>query len=240
MAQVTTSMNNVLQQILETHTVSDGHGTSIKLDSPIDPGRGEFLQKLIRQVKPKTSLEVGLAYGISTLFICETLKEIGSAKHIVIDPWQTHWWNSIGLYHLEISGFLDIVEFHLKRSEIVLPTFFGEGLKIDFAFIDGKHNFDHVLVDFFYVDKMLPVGGVVAFDDSQFASINRVCRFIQRNLKYEVIATYTAAGLAHNLKSNLRRFLPSTSGIPMVAGPTCMALRKIGDDDRNSGHYVDF
>jgi len=44
----------------------------------------------------------------------------------------------------------------------------AQGERIDFAFIDGAHTFDHVLVDFFYIDRMLNVGGIVAFDDVGF------------------------------------------------------------------------
>ena len=53
----------------------------------------------------------------------------------------------------------------------------AQGERIDFAFIDGAHTFDHALVDFFYIDRMLNVGGIVAFDDLGFPCIEKVCRF---------------------------------------------------------------
>ena len=42
------------------------------------------------------------------------------------------------------------------------------------------------MVDFFYIDKMLRVGGVVVFDDLYYPSIGKVCRYILGNLRYSV------------------------------------------------------
>jgi Methyltransferase domain len=57
----------------------------------------------------------------------------------------------------------------------------------DFAFVDGMHTFDYVFTDFFYIDKMLPVGGVIVFDDVYYPSIRKLCRYILTNLPYEAI-----------------------------------------------------
>ena len=52
---------------------------------------------------------------------------------------------------------------------------------------DGMHTLDYVFIDFFYIDKMLNVGGVAVFDDTHFPSTRKVCRFILRNLQYRAI-----------------------------------------------------
>jgi hypothetical protein len=41
-----------------------------------------------------------------------------------------------------------------------------------------------VLIDFFYVDQMLEVGGVILFDDVGFGSVNAVIRFVLANGHY--------------------------------------------------------
>ena len=51
---------------------------------------------------------------------------------------------------------------------------------------DGMHTFDYVFIDFFYIDKMLNVGGVAVFDDTHFPSTRKVCRFILRNLGHSI------------------------------------------------------
>jgi len=46
-----------------------------------------------------------------------------------------------------------------------LPRLRASGLRVDFAYLDGWHTFDHTLLAWWYVDKMLPAGGIVGFND---------------------------------------------------------------------------
>ena len=57
---------------------------------------------------------------------------------------------------------------------LALPQLVGDRQTIQFAYIDGWHTFDYTLLDFFYVDKMLDPGGVVAFNDCALPSVRRV------------------------------------------------------------------
>jgi predicted O-methyltransferase YrrM len=185
-------MNGTLAEILETRQVRNERGETRPLHSAIQPGEGEFLQSVIRQVRPSVSLEVGCAYGVSSLYICEALKEVGARQHTIIDPYQIgsghegpdSGYEGIGLLNLKRAGLSDFVRFYGELSYRCLPRLENEGLKLDFAFIDGMHTFDYVLNDFFYVDKMLNVGGVVVFDDLTYPSIRKVLRFILTNLPY--------------------------------------------------------
>lgn len=180
--------NSVLQKILETGQFEGPNGQLLQVRAQINLSEGEFLQKIIANIKPKTTLEVGFAYGVSAMFICDALERTSSTRHIVIDSHQlTDVWNmGAGLYNLKKAGYEDIIELHNMESQYALPMLEARGLKIDFAFIDGAHTFDHALVDFFYIDRMLRVGGVVAFDDVQFPSIRRLCRFVLKNRNYSV------------------------------------------------------
>jgi hypothetical protein len=109
---------------------------------------------------------------MSTLYACDALKANGvPCRHIIIDPCQTSAWNSIGLANIQRAGFGGTTELHEKGSEIILPQLFADGLKIQAAIIDGWHTFDHTLIDFFYINKMLEVGGVI-IDDTWFPSIS--------------------------------------------------------------------
>src|SRR5215813_8547482 len=54
----------------------------------ISAEEGRFLQELIRAKRPSKSIEIGCAYGISSLFICEALREVGAKSHTIIDPYQ--------------------------------------------------------------------------------------------------------------------------------------------------------
>jgi predicted O-methyltransferase YrrM len=133
------------------------------------------------------SVEVGLGYGISSLFICEALSQVQAERHIVIDPYQFPGWGGIGLKNLKEAGYEGLVDFREVSSHLALPHLEAEGMKIDFAFVDGWHTFDYALVDFFYIDRLLRIGGLIVFDDALYPSIRKVCRYIATNRAYTVI-----------------------------------------------------
>ena len=146
-------MNTVLKQILETRQVSDGEKT-LALTSFMDEKEGDLLARVIASVRPTTSLEVGFAYGVSTLFVCEALAKLGKpARHIVVDPFQFSEWKGIGLRNVKSAGYENYLELREQRSEVALPRLLEEKTVLDVAIIDGWHTFDHAMVDFFYVNN---------------------------------------------------------------------------------------
>ncbi|MDP1794553.1 MAG: class I SAM-dependent methyltransferase, partial [Acidimicrobiales bacterium] len=96
-------------------------------------------------------------------------------------------WRGIGLANLGRAGYGDLVEHLDNPSHLALPNLIRDGVEVDFAFIDGWHTFDYVLIDFFLVDLLLAEGGVVAFDDAKDPAIRRALRYILSNRHYEVI-----------------------------------------------------
>ncbi len=153
-------MNNVLAEILATgHALSES-GERVRVHSTVTIEIGAWLQDMVRGVAPppEVTLEVGLAYGLSTLFLCEVLQELGARRHIVIDPYQfrsgggeTSEWLGIGLANLRRAGFEGLVDFREAPSHLVIPEIIRCGERIDFAYIDGWTTFDAKLVDFFLV-----------------------------------------------------------------------------------------
>lgn len=188
-------MNEVLQSILSSRSVVTEDGITHPLHSNISDEEGVFLQEMIRKIRPKVSVEVGCAYGISSLYICEALREVNASKHIIIDPYQNFplgrgplsGFDGIGLANLRRAGYSDIVDFHDVPSYQYLARLDQDGTKIDFAFIDGAHTFDYVLVDVFLIDKLLRPGGVVILDDFSYPAIRKVCRYVLLNLPYRCV-----------------------------------------------------
>ena len=84
-------MLDITRDIIASQMVEDLAGNKYPLHSATDAMQGEFLQKLIEQVDASTCLEIGLAYGISSLFICESLAKQESPRFISIDPFQSDW-----------------------------------------------------------------------------------------------------------------------------------------------------
>lgn len=244
-------MNPILEDILRTNEIRTASGEVVKLHSGVSRSQGEFLRDLVTDLQPKATLEIGLAYGVSALFICEALGKIPGARHMIVDPAQfsEQLWKGAGLANLNAAGYGDLIEFHELPSHIALPRTESEGRRIDFAFIDGCHLYDYVLSDFFCVDKLLKVGGVVAFDDLWMPAIQQVCRFILTNRAYSVYRCFPNAPpkpkpLARRMIRSVRRSIKSLNGSSAATAAQaeidrrlglpnqCIAFRKEAEDDR--------
>src|SRR3954467_8422224 len=129
------TMNEILRSILSNRSVSTEDGNVCPLHSSVSQEEGNFLQETIRTVRPQVSLEVGCAYGISSLFICEALREVNARKHIIIDPYQHSAWKGTGLTNLRRAGYADLIDFHEVLSYQYLSRLTEERASIDFAFI---------------------------------------------------------------------------------------------------------
>jgi predicted O-methyltransferase YrrM len=255
-------VNPVLREIIDTGLVRAADGLqTLPLHSNVSVPEGETLHQLVSSLAPLTTLEVGLAYGVSALWICDALKP--DARHIVIDPNQYRgpWgneWLGIGLANLERAGVGPLIDFRGKPSFRALPALEREGTRLDFALVDGIHTFDYVMVDFFFIDRMLRVGGVVAFDDAHWPAIRKVCRFIAANRNYSVVpAADPMPGRPSLLRNTLGKIGRRLNQIGRLVRPeilrpddelgisgTMVAFRKERDDDRIEkrlwNHWGDF
>lgn len=180
-------MNHVIDQIVRSGRVTDADGGVHDAVSAVSLEAGALLYDFVRASRPATTLETGMAYGLSTLFICQALQDNGGGEHIAIDPLQERIFKSIGRLNMERAGLSHRVRVYQDRSDVVLPRLCEEGRPLDFAFIDGWHTFDFTLVDFYYIDKLLRVGGHVAFDDLWLPSVRKVVSFVVRNKPYELV-----------------------------------------------------
>jgi predicted O-methyltransferase YrrM len=179
-------MMQIIENIYKTGTVMGLTGRIHKLHSAIDSKEGEFLINIIRN-DPKiiSTLEIGCAYGLSSLHICLVIKERDGASHTIIDPFQKSQWDGVGIRNLKEAG---IEFFHLieVKSEFALPRLLEEKEgQLDFIFIDGWHTFDHTLLDCFYATRLLRVGGYLVLDDVTFPSVRRVVGFLKNYPCYE-------------------------------------------------------
>jgi predicted O-methyltransferase YrrM len=149
---------------------------------------GEALRGWVVRERARRTIEVGLGYAISTLFICEGLLIGGNQliKHVVIDPYQESRFANCGLQFLEEAGVKALVEHHSAPSEIVLPLLVAEATRFDFAFVDGNHRFDAVFVDLSYLGRLLRPGGVIFLDDYQLPGVRRAATFYVANLGWSV------------------------------------------------------
>lgn len=193
-------MNKTLQKILESNQVIDNTGEVHTLNSSVDEQEINFLQNLIAENNFSRSIEIGCAMGISSIGICESIYANDSVhgSHIIVDPFQSTEWKNIGINNVAAAGYKNYTLYE-ERSEFLLPRLASDAIQLDFAFIDGWHTFDHTLIDFFYLNRMLSVGGIIVIDDVGMLSINKFVRYIHNYPCYQYEGSVT------NISSKSRR-----------------------------------
>jgi predicted O-methyltransferase YrrM len=154
----------------------------------ISPAEGEALRDWVRREAAVHTIEIGLGYGISTLFICDGLLANGasSARHVALDPNQATRFAGCGLQSLDEAGVSGLVEFHAAESQIALPRFLSEGRSFDLAFVDGNHRFERIFLDLIFLGWLVRPGGIVMVDDYQLPAIRRAASFCLTNLGWTV------------------------------------------------------
>jgi predicted O-methyltransferase YrrM len=180
-----------IEEIYRTGLVRGEDGIQYPIENTsVTPERGSLIVDLCRAEHATATLEIGMAWGLSTLFILEAIAGNGAplGAHLVTDPFQSSRWHGAGLRTIREVAAAEMIEFHEEPSQIVLPRLAAQKRVFDFAFIDGNHRFDGVFVDLVFVNQLLKPGGVMVFDDTWFDPVYLACRFAETNLGYELIA----------------------------------------------------
>jgi predicted O-methyltransferase YrrM len=185
-------VNRLIENIYASGTVVGKTGRIHELAAAIGKDKGEFLYRLISDDPTITkTLEVGCAYGLSSLYICEAIRGRAGAQHTMIDPNQNSVYDGVGVRNLQEVG-VDYAELIESESEFALPRILESGKgTYDFIFIDGWHTFDHTLLDCFYATRLLRLGGILALDDVDWDSVGRVVDFLLTYPCYEDIGRVT-------------------------------------------------
>jgi predicted O-methyltransferase YrrM len=249
----------LLDELMTTGEIEQGDGTKKPLQVYIPREEGDFLYSVVRDSQPDLTVEIGMANGFSSLCIAQALHENGHGRHIAIDPFQSSDWGCAGLVCLRRAGLEHLVRLIEKPSHQALPELEQTGLRAQFIFIDGSHLFDYVMTDFLCADRILDVGGLMAFDDSDWPAITQVIRFALTNRKYEVVYPEVvieppsgSPSILGRLARRIGRAIPAfgeklrndflTPSHELEVRGRCVVLRKVGQDDRNSQsqHYKAF
>jgi predicted O-methyltransferase YrrM len=227
--------NPVLERLYRENEVVHRNGKRKPLCPPgLTRERGEYLFRLVRERRPALTLEVGFAYGVSTLFVAEALRRNGRGHHLVIDPNQRTRFDGLGLRHLEEARLSPWVTFYEEPAELCLPRLVQEGVRLDLAFDDSDHLFDHVITEFLLLALLLRNGGVLVFDDARLPGVGRACDFIATNRPDFAELTENNAG-----RSGWRGLLERHPLSPPP--PQMRVFRKIADaDPRDWKDFVAF
>jgi hypothetical protein len=142
-----------------------------------------------------------------------------------------------------------------------LPLLLSQEKKYDLGFIDGWHTFDHTLIDFFYLNRLIDVGGIIIIDDINLPAINKLMRYILKYPAYQVIGK-VSSGVSKKRKMidslvkppfrAFSKFLPDKIKYEIFSSTvvnkdqelnlrsSVIALKKIKPDQRSWNWFEDF
>jgi len=181
-----TNIEQILENALNNGKVQHPAGHFLDVKANISRANSEALRKFVRDLQPELVVEIGMAHGVSTLSILDSLNANGHGRLISIDPylgWPTG--RLVALHQIERAGVQSLHQHLHEPSYTGLPRLIDQGLKADLVYIDGNHDYDYVFTDFFLSDKLLAEGGVIGFNDAGWRSVYRVIRYIRRHLGYK-------------------------------------------------------
>jgi predicted O-methyltransferase YrrM len=233
----------IIDEIRRERTVTSADGKTYPLQKhPIDAAEGRFLSEFIAS-RPEISrtLEVGCAYGLSSLHIASALAGRPAAHHVIIDPFETTAWHGIGVTNLDRAG-VDFYELREERSELALPQLVMEGAEFDLVFIDGWHTFDQTLVDMYYANRLIKVGGYIIIDDATWPSVSKAISHFATYPCYKMVGgTSVRVTRVVNLLWKLLKPIAETIFPGWLYDyfyrlgkyPSMVALQKVAKDERS-------
>lgn len=241
----------LLREVFATRQVYNERGETVELDGNVSEAETALLHGAVSEIRPRLSVEIGFAEGISTLAILDALRQNGVGRHHTIDPFQANY-GYCGRAMVKRAGLDEWYEFHEKFADEVIP---GLGA-LQFAFIDSSHLFDLTMGEFALVDRRLDVGGVVGFHDMYMPAQQQFMRYVLANRAYEVWqpagwprpAPGRGSGLKEAVRAGLKRlpgaerwlsreFLKPWNEFGLS---NLVLLRKTAPDRRDWQHHVAF
>jgi len=160
---------------------SDGRHHPVDTVTRITPTQGMRFFELCCSMKADATLEVGFAYGFSTMYFLAAAAANGVGHHTAIDPFEESDWHGIGLVNVRATGLQSSFRYVNDCSVHAATDLARQKSAFDVIFIDGNHRLDDVLVDFYLCAPLCRIGGLVIFDDMWMSSIQTVVSFVRSN-----------------------------------------------------------
>ncbi len=193
---------------------TDGAMYEIDSQTGVPMEDGLQIYELVRKSKPQKTLEIGFAYGVSTLYFLAALRANGFGSHVAVDPFEVQDWKGIGLMKVREVKMGHSFQFISERSHPAMAKLGDQGMTFGIIFIDGSHLYDTAFADFVLADFLCSKGGHILLHDAWMGSVKRIISFIERN------------------REDFQRQPSSARNIAI--------FQKTGDDKRPWTHYKDF
>jgi predicted O-methyltransferase YrrM len=177
-----TRLEEFVEEAYRRGSVPDAAAEPVSLvPHSVEPDLGVALRDLAIAEGAERTIEVGLALGMSALFLCQAILGRGG-RHVAVDPFQKDSWNGAGLRTLRDAGVEDVVEVIEEESQLALPRLVSEGREFDFAFVDGDHRFEGVFLDLYFLTRLVKSGGLIVVDDMWMQAVRTAVAYVERNL----------------------------------------------------------
>ncbi|MCH8824031.1 MAG: class I SAM-dependent methyltransferase [Planctomycetes bacterium] len=244
-------IKSVMTPLLSSRRAVGDDGESIDVSKlSICPDAARVLEDMVETVAPMHAVEIGCATGASTLCIASGMLKAGSlgpASIDVADPKQSSHWKNMGRLHLQAAGLEEAVSIHEECAHEMLPRLLSQGVKIGFAFIDGWHMLDYIMVEAFFCDQMLQLGGVIALHDYWMPATQHFASFWCTNRNYEPVICRD--GRIVNAPANFTPALKPChyehsrffrDQLAQFVDEKILFLRKTAHDERKWDFYCDY
>ena len=128
----------------------------------LPPVWGRFLMRLVRELEPRSCLELGTGFGLSTAYQAAALELNGEGRITSLDQDAL---TEIARPGLERLGLADRVELVGGWIEDTLPAALDGAAPVEYALLDADHTEEGTLSAFDAIAPHLGDGAVVVLDD---------------------------------------------------------------------------
>jgi predicted O-methyltransferase YrrM len=150
---------------------------------------GLALSRLVREERATTTIETGMALGLSTLWMldgsCAVAGESGlTPQHTSIDPYQATDWRNAGRRLIESAGVETLVTHVAEDSTLALPRLVAakaEGRPFDLMLVDGGHLYELAFCDIFFGSRLVRPGGLIIVDDVWMPAVTTAVHYFVSN-----------------------------------------------------------
>lgn len=137
---------------------------------PHGPGRKynrNTLAQLLGEMGYNKGAEIGVRRGRFSMYLCRCNPELELTS---IDPWAAydrHYTEARqnAIYNEAIANFREYPNIKVLRKSSMDALKHFEDESLDFVYIDGNHQFDHVCPDIIYWSKKVRSGGIIGCHD---------------------------------------------------------------------------
>lgn len=130
--------------------------------------KGRILNTVVRIMRSQNCLELGTAYGMSALFICEAMKSISDGgKLTTIEGGEQQ--HKLAKKMLQ-ERYSSEVECLLGFTDEVIPSILPSLGQLDFVFHDAGHKKENYIRDFNNLLPALKSGAIFLLDDIRWSS----------------------------------------------------------------------